>query len=66
MYFVDVRFVGLLRIVDRMNLFENRVLGKTFGPNRNEVTMGIEKTTERGTLYYIILNKSFRWSNQEE
>jgi hypothetical protein len=47
-----------------MKVFENRVLRKIFGPNRDEETMGIEKTTERGTFYYIILNKSSRWSNE--
>jgi hypothetical protein len=29
----------------RLRVFENRVLRRTFGPNRNEVTRGVEKTT---------------------
>ena len=35
----------LLREKRRLRVFENRVLRRIFGPNRDEVTGGVEKTT---------------------
>jgi len=34
-----------LREVRRLRVFENRVLRRIFGPKRDEVTGGVEKTT---------------------
>jgi hypothetical protein len=32
-----MHFIGLLRIISRMRVFDNRVLRKIFEPNRDEV-----------------------------
>jgi hypothetical protein len=44
MYFIYVYFVGFLRIINRMRVFENRVLRKIYGAKRDEGTMGTEKS----------------------
>jgi hypothetical protein len=34
--------------------------------NRDEVTLGVEKKTEREGVYHAIFNKLFGWSYQEQ
>ena len=50
----------------RLRMFENRVLGRIFGPKKDEVTVSGEdhltRTVVIGTAHYIL----FGLSNQEE
>jgi hypothetical protein len=51
-------------------VLENRVLRKIFGPKRDGVMRGVEKTTWREALWYVLLTKyylrdksgSMRWA----
>jgi hypothetical protein len=40
----------------RLRVFENKVLRRIFGPKKVEVT-GVEKTTQEGALYSVLLTK---------